>query len=115
MYERIPFYKKSFDEAGFDPYSVKSLDDVMKTFPEMSSWYQIEVDADHRSLDIVTLKAEPNPDVDLDSIADIDHLQKRISAARRLDARGRWLQGARAGRPLDRPRARAEQSASLDE
>lgn len=37
------------------------------------------------------------------------------AAARRLDARGRWLQGAHAGRPLDRPRARAEQSASLDE
>jgi len=27
-YENIPFYKKSFDEAGFDPYSVKSLDDL---------------------------------------------------------------------------------------
>ena len=37
------------------------------------------------------------------------------AAARRLDARGRWLQGAHAGRPLDRPRARAEQSASLNE
>lgn len=57
------------------------IEDVMKTFPEMSSWYQIEVDIDHRSLDIVTLKAEPNPNVDLDSIADIDRLQKRISAA----------------------------------
>lgn len=57
------------------------IEDVMKTFPEMSSWYQIEVDTDHRSLDIVTLKAEPNSDVDLDSIADIDRLQKRISAA----------------------------------
>lgn len=57
------------------------IEDVMKTFPEMSSWYQIEVDTDRRSLDIVTLKAEPNPNVDLDSIADIDRLQKRISAA----------------------------------
>ncbi len=57
------------------------IEDVMKTFPEMSSWYQIEVDTDHRSLDIVTLKAEPNPNLDLDSIADIDRLQKRISAA----------------------------------
>ncbi len=57
------------------------IEDVMRTFPEMSSWYQIEVDTDHRSLDIVTLKAEPNPNVDLDSIADIDRLQKRISAA----------------------------------
>lgn len=86
VYEHIPFYKKSFDETGFDLYSVKSLDDVVKTFPEMSSWYQIEVDTDHRSLDIVTLKAEPNPDADLDSIADIDRLQKRINGARRLDA-----------------------------
>ena len=30
VYEHIPFYKKSFDEAGFDPYSVKSLDDVAR-------------------------------------------------------------------------------------
>ena len=29
-YENIPFYKKSFDEAGFDPYSVRSLDDLAK-------------------------------------------------------------------------------------
>ena len=29
-YEKIPFYKKSFDEAGFDPYSISSLDDVKK-------------------------------------------------------------------------------------
>ena len=27
-YENIPFYKKSFDEAGFDPYTVTSLDDL---------------------------------------------------------------------------------------
>ena len=39
----------------------------------------------------------------------------RRDGARRLDARGRWLQGAHAGRPLGKPRARAEQSASLDE
>ena len=30
VYEHIPFYKKSFDEAGFDPRSVKSLDDVAR-------------------------------------------------------------------------------------
>ena len=29
-YEHIDFYKKSFDEAGFDPYSVTSLDDVAR-------------------------------------------------------------------------------------
>ena len=29
-YENIPFYKKSFDEAGFDPYAVESLADVAK-------------------------------------------------------------------------------------
>ena len=101
MYEHIPFYKKSFDEAGFDLYSVKSLDDVMKTFPEMSSWYQIEVDTDHRSLDIVTLKAEPNPDVDLDSIADIDRLQKRISDGA-PSGRSRALASRRSRRPTSR-------------
>ena len=57
------------------------IEDVMKTFPQMSSWYQIEVDTDHRSLDIVTLKAEPNPDVDLDSMASVERLQREISAA----------------------------------
>ncbi len=27
-YENIPYYKKAYDEAGFDPYSVESLDDL---------------------------------------------------------------------------------------
>lgn len=27
-YERIPFYKESFDAAGFNPYAVESLDDI---------------------------------------------------------------------------------------
>ena len=46
----------------------------------------------------------------------LENRKGRVAAvARRLDARWRWLQGAHAGRPLDRPRARAEQSASLDE
>ena len=27
-YEHIPFYKRSFDEAGFDPYHLASLDDL---------------------------------------------------------------------------------------
>ena len=27
-YEHIPFYKRSFDEAGFDPYHLTSLDDL---------------------------------------------------------------------------------------
>ena len=29
-YEHVPFYKKSFDEAGFDPYAMSSLDDLRK-------------------------------------------------------------------------------------
>ena len=29
-YENVPFYHKSFDEAGFDPYSVRSLDDLRR-------------------------------------------------------------------------------------
>ena len=56
------------------------IEDVMKTFPEVASWYQIEVDTDDRSLDIVTLKAEVNPDFDFDEMAAIERLQKRIKA-----------------------------------
>jgi len=29
-YENVPFYKKSFDEAGFDPYSVETFEDLQK-------------------------------------------------------------------------------------
>ena len=29
-YENIEFYKKSFDEAGFDPYAVESLEEIRK-------------------------------------------------------------------------------------
>ncbi len=29
-YENIPFYKKAFDEAGFDPYAIESLADLQK-------------------------------------------------------------------------------------
>ena len=29
-YENVPFYKKSFDDAGFDPYAVTSLDDLRR-------------------------------------------------------------------------------------
>ncbi|MEE1208898.1 MAG: hypothetical protein U0K60_02565, partial [Parafannyhessea umbonata] len=27
-YEDIPFYHKSFDGAGFDPYAIRDLDDI---------------------------------------------------------------------------------------
>lgn len=29
-YDKIPFYKKKYDEAGFDPVSLKSLDDIRR-------------------------------------------------------------------------------------
>ena len=29
-YENVPFYKERFDEAGFDPYALSSLDDLAK-------------------------------------------------------------------------------------
>lgn len=29
-YENIPFYRKSFDAAGFDPYAIESLEDIRK-------------------------------------------------------------------------------------
>ena len=56
------------------------IEDVMKTFPQVSSWYQIEIDTDQRSLDLVTLKAEVNPDFDFDAVSAIERLQKEISA-----------------------------------
>jgi phenylacetate-CoA ligase len=57
------------------------IEDVMKTFSQVSSWYQIEVGTDHRSLDIVTLKAEVNPGFDIDDMAGIEKLQRRMQAA----------------------------------
>jgi len=57
------------------------IEDVMKTFSQVSSWYQIEVGTDHRSLDIVTLKAEVNPGFDIDDMIGIENLQKRMQAA----------------------------------
>ena len=56
------------------------IEDVMKTFDEMSSWYEIELTR-KGSLDLVTLKAEVNPDFDFDQMANIQRLQKDIKAA----------------------------------
>lgn len=61
------------------------IEDVMKTFDQVSSWYQIEVDTDERSLDIVTLKAEVNPDFDIDSTGAIERLQRQIAARMKTD------------------------------
>ena len=55
------------------------IEDVMKTFEHVSSWYQIELTTDERSLDRVTLKAEVNPDFPLDSVSTIEALQREIS------------------------------------
>ncbi len=56
------------------------IEDVMKTFDEMSSWYEIELTR-KGSLDLVTLKAEVNPDFDFDQMSNIQRLQKEIKAA----------------------------------
>ena len=56
------------------------IEDVMKTFEEMSSWYQIELTRKD-SLDVVTLKAEVNPDFDFDQMRAIQRLQKDIQSA----------------------------------
>ena len=55
------------------------IEDVMKTVPELSSWYQCEVTTvDH--LDRVTLKVEMEPDYQFDEIAAIERLQKQVEA-----------------------------------
>ena len=56
------------------------IEDVMKTFPEISSWYQITLET-KGSLDVVTLRAEPEQNVEFDSPAEIEDLQNRIQAA----------------------------------
>jgi phenylacetate-CoA ligase len=45
------------------------IEDVMETFPEVSSWYQIELTTQETALDVVTLKVEVNPDFAFDKIA----------------------------------------------
>lgn len=53
------------------------IENVMKTFPDVSSWYQIELTTVEH-LDVVTLKAELNPDFDFDQIGTIEQLQRAI-------------------------------------
>jgi len=53
------------------------IEDVVKTFDQVASWYQIELDTVN-SLDTVTLKLEVNPDFDFDQISAIEGLQKEI-------------------------------------
>jgi phenylacetate-CoA ligase len=56
------------------------IENVMKTFAEVSSWYQIELTTKNY-LDVATLKVEANPDFDIDSTGTIEELQRRIQAA----------------------------------
>ena len=53
------------------------IENVMETFPQVASWYQIELTR-RESLDVVTLKLEPNPDFDFDEVQAIEKLQKDI-------------------------------------
>lgn len=53
------------------------IEDVMKTFPDLSSWYVIELTTE-KHLDVVTLKAELNLDFNFDKISAIESLQKEI-------------------------------------
>ena len=56
------------------------IEDVMKTFEQTSSWYQIELTTKN-SLDVVTLKVEVNPDFDFDQMKAIQNLQRQIQEA----------------------------------
>ena len=55
------------------------IEDVMETFPQVASWYQIELTRKNH-LDVVTLKVEVNPDFDFDRITVIEALQRDIQA-----------------------------------
>ena len=55
------------------------IEDVMKTVPELSSWYQVELTTvDH--LDRVTLKVELEQGFDFDEIREIERLQKEVES-----------------------------------
>ena len=55
------------------------IENVMKTFSQVSSWYQIELTRKNH-LDVVTLKAEVAPGFDFDEISSIEQLQRNIEA-----------------------------------
>ncbi len=55
------------------------IEDVMKTVPELSSWYQVELNT-VAHLDRVTLKVELEQGFDFDEIAAIERLQKSVEA-----------------------------------
>ncbi len=55
------------------------IEDVMKTFTQISSWYQIELTRKNH-LDVVTLKVEPNPEFNFDEVRAIEQLQRSIQA-----------------------------------
>lgn len=54
------------------------IENVMKEFDQVASWYQIVLDTVN-SLDTVTLLLEVNPDFDFDEVGAIERLQKEIS------------------------------------
>ncbi|MDO4539435.1 MAG: phenylacetate--CoA ligase [Coriobacteriales bacterium] len=54
------------------------IEDVMKTFPQVSSWYQIELTR-RNHLDVVTLKVEPSPEFAFDEVRVVEQLQRDIS------------------------------------
>lgn len=54
------------------------IENVMKEFDQVASWYQIVLDTVD-NLDVVTLLLEVNPDFDFDEVGAIEKLQKEIS------------------------------------
>jgi len=55
------------------------IEDVMKTVPELSSWYQVELTTVSH-LDRVTLKVELEQGFDFDEIRQIERLQKSVES-----------------------------------
>ena len=55
------------------------IEDVMRTFPQVSSWYVIELTR-KGSMDVVTLKVEPAADFDFDEIAALERVQRSIQS-----------------------------------
>lgn len=87
------------------------IENVMATFPQVSSWYQIELTRPE-ALDVVTLKLEVNPDFDFDEISTIQRLQSEIKA--RLKDRLQIGIGVKLVEPKSIPRSEGKAKRVID-
>ena len=57
-YDNVPFYKKKYDEAGFDPNSIETLDDLNKWFHSINERIGGLLKVLEKALASLTIKAQ---------------------------------------------------------